>query len=233
MPEIFGAALMGGGSGPAFAAIGVTYPAGATCTCALGDKTFTAPDTSGQALFIVPTAGEWVVTISQDGQEPKSQTVNVIESKAYLVTISFKFYIFNNGLANTQITGGLSHNKTSSDFGGEVTVLISDMIDMSCNSDTSYSTIIFTANKIDITNYETMYCSANVLKNFGAQYFGVIQETSNVTYLDFAARAEIAEGEVALDVSDLSGEYYLALMALNPGSAPKQSEIEISEVSLS
>ena len=89
MPEIFGAALMGGGSGPAFAAIGVTYPEGATCTCSLGSKTLTAPDTSGQALFIVPTAGQWVVTISQSGQEPKSETVAVTESKAYTLDIFF------------------------------------------------------------------------------------------------------------------------------------------------
>lgn len=97
MPEIFGAALMGGGSGPAYAAISVTYPAGATCTCALGSKTFTAPDNSGQALFIVPTAGEWVVSISQSGQQTKSVPVNVTENKAYSITLSFDLLIYQNG----------------------------------------------------------------------------------------------------------------------------------------
>ena len=98
MPEIFGAALMGGGSGPAYAAIGVTYPEGATCTCSLGSKTLTAPDTSGQALFIVPTAGEWVVTISQSGQEPKSETVIVTESKAYMLDIFFAIELYKDGV---------------------------------------------------------------------------------------------------------------------------------------
>lgn len=98
MPEIFGAALMGGGSGPAYAAISVTYPAGATCTCSLGSKTLTAPDTSGQALFIVPTAGQWVVTISQSGQEPKSETVAVTESKAYTLHIFFAVELYKDGV---------------------------------------------------------------------------------------------------------------------------------------
>ena len=108
MPEIFGAALMGGGSGPAYAAIGVTYSAGATCTCALGSKTFTAPDTSGQALFIVPTAGQWVVTISQSGYQPRSQTVDVVENKAYTVELSFALYLYNTGDENSAVTGGWS-----------------------------------------------------------------------------------------------------------------------------
>lgn len=114
MPEIFGAALMGGGSGPAYAAIGVTYPEGATCTCSLGSKTLTAPDTSGQALFIVPTAGQWVVTISQSGQEPKSETVAVTESKAYTLDIFFAVELYKDGVEYVPWTVSVA----SGDYGG-------------------------------------------------------------------------------------------------------------------
>lgn len=112
MPEIFGAALMGGGTGKAFAAIGVTYPAGATCTCSLGSKTLTAPDTSGQALFIVPTAGEWVVTITQDGQEPKSETVTVTESKAYMLDIFFAIELYKDGVEYVPWTVAVASSDT-------------------------------------------------------------------------------------------------------------------------
>ena len=88
MSEIFGAALMGGGSGPAFAAISVTYPAGATCICSLDGKTLTAPDTSGTALFIVPYAGEWIVTAVQ-GNDTATAILNIIEPKAYVVVLDF------------------------------------------------------------------------------------------------------------------------------------------------
>ena len=83
--------------GSVYAVIDTTYPEGATCTCTNGTKTFTAPDTSGQALFIVPTAGEWTVSISQSGQEPKSQTVNVNESKAYVIELIFGLYLYKDG----------------------------------------------------------------------------------------------------------------------------------------
>lgn len=73
---IYGAALMGGGSGPAFAAIGAIYPAGATCTCSYGGKTITAKDTSGNALFLVPEAGEWLIKATSGIQEVEN-TVSI------------------------------------------------------------------------------------------------------------------------------------------------------------
>ena len=66
---IYGAALMGGGSGPAFAAIGAIYPVGAVCTCSYNGQTLTAKDTSGRALFLVPSAGQWLVKATNGGQE--------------------------------------------------------------------------------------------------------------------------------------------------------------------
>lgn len=89
MPEIFGAALMGGGSGPAFAAIGVIYPAGATCTCSYGGKTITAKDTSGRALFLVPSAGQWLVKATNGGQEVEDTVSITTQGQVASVTLAF------------------------------------------------------------------------------------------------------------------------------------------------
>lgn len=147
MPEIFGAALMGGGSGPAYAAIGVTYPAGATCTCALGSKTFTAPDTSGQALFIVPTAGQWVVTISQSGQQPVSQTISVTESKAYVITLVFDLILYDAGDQRVEVTGGWQALQG--------VTFNADSIKLTMSPGNYYATVT-TNNPIDITSFSIL-----------------------------------------------------------------------------
>ena len=60
------------------ATINVTYTEGATCTCTLGDKVLTAPDTTGFYAFTVGAAGTWTVKIEKEGEdEPKSTTVEI------------------------------------------------------------------------------------------------------------------------------------------------------------
>lgn len=94
MPEIFGAALMGGGS--VYAVIDVTYPEGASCTCSNGTRTLKAKDTSGHWLFAIPKAGEWTVNAT-NGTKEKSVTVTVTEEKAYTAALTFELVLFDNG----------------------------------------------------------------------------------------------------------------------------------------
>ena len=89
MPEIFGAALMGGGSGRAYAAIGAIYPAGATCTCSYGGKTIAAKDTSGRALFLVPSAGQWLVKATNGGREVEDTVSITTQGQVVSVTLAF------------------------------------------------------------------------------------------------------------------------------------------------
>lgn len=65
----------GAGTG-AFAAIAVTYPAGATVTVTDGKITYTAPNTNGAALFIIPYAATWTVTAT-DGSQTANETVEI------------------------------------------------------------------------------------------------------------------------------------------------------------
>lgn len=89
MSEIFGAALMGGGSGPAFAAIGAIYPVGAVCTCSYNGQTLTAKDTSGRALFLVPSAGQWLVKATNGGQEVEDTVSITTQGQVASVTLAF------------------------------------------------------------------------------------------------------------------------------------------------
>lgn len=90
MSEIFGIGIMGGGGKTdAFAAIGVTYPEGAICTCSYGTKTLTAKDTSGRALFLVPTAGQWLVKATSQTQEAEDTVSITTQGQVASVTLAF------------------------------------------------------------------------------------------------------------------------------------------------
>lgn len=92
-----------GGIGKAYAAISVTYPSGSVCTCSNGTKTFTAKDTSGKWLFLLPSGGNWTVR-SQDGLDYAAETVTVTErSAAYMVALVYTIYMVRNGVRNAAI----------------------------------------------------------------------------------------------------------------------------------
>ena len=64
------------GGGTPYAAIGGTYPSGSVCTCTNGTLTLTAKDTSGKAIFVIPSAGTWTVT-AVSGSKSTSKTVSI------------------------------------------------------------------------------------------------------------------------------------------------------------
>lgn len=63
----------GGSSADIFAFIRGTYPEGSTCTCSNGSVTLTAADTSGTAVFKVPTYGTWTITSTLSTQSASTQ----------------------------------------------------------------------------------------------------------------------------------------------------------------
>lgn len=70
----------GGGSGSAWAYIGVTYPAGSTCSTTNGSTTLSAQGTSGLYVFQIPepatTPETWTVSCT-NGTKTKSATVSI------------------------------------------------------------------------------------------------------------------------------------------------------------
>ena len=78
-----------GVSSKPYAVIGVTYPSGSTCTCTNGNKTLTAKDTSGKAIFVIPSAGTWTVK-AVSGSKSTSKTVSITaEGQVATVTLAY------------------------------------------------------------------------------------------------------------------------------------------------
>ena len=79
---------IGVGSKP-YAVIGVTYPSGSTCTCTNGSKTLTAKGTGGKAIFVIPSAGTWMVKAVK-GSKSTSKAVSITaEGQVESVTLVY------------------------------------------------------------------------------------------------------------------------------------------------
>lgn len=89
-----------GVSSKPYAVIGVTYPSGSTCTCTNGSKTLTAKDTTGKALFIIPSAGTWTVK-AVSGSKSTNKAVSITaEGQVETVTLAYELVLFNNGVVS-------------------------------------------------------------------------------------------------------------------------------------
>ena len=82
------------GGGTPYAAIGVTYPSGSVCTCTNGTLTLTAKDTSGKAIFVIPSAGTWTVK-AVSGSKSTSKKVSITaEGQVKIVTLAYDYTIY-------------------------------------------------------------------------------------------------------------------------------------------
>ena len=232
-----------GGSGPAFAAISVTYPAGATCTCALGSKTFTAPDTSGQALFIVPTAGEWVVSISQSGQQPVSKTVS-ITTAGQAVTITITFGLIYGGQTSVEFESRAMPLNAQYPASQAPAITNTDeyiQLVMPAGPSQSYISGIYVAtNKIDLSDAEKL----QVVVDYNSQNTGITQlvvwsqlgqytndnQIARTDLGDYSSNPAVGSGTFELDLSGVSGEQYVGFACFggpNYGSTTKIYSLEV------
>ena len=115
------------GEAAPYAVIGVTYPSGSTCTCTNGSKTLTAKDTSGKAIFVIPSAGTWTVKAVKGSQSASKAVSITAEGQIATVTLTYDLYIFKSGSGLTsgysvEGSGNVSKNSISwsgsSDSGG-------------------------------------------------------------------------------------------------------------------
>lgn len=185
----------GGGSGKLFAAIGVTYPAGSTCTCTNGSKTLKAKTTSGQCVFPIPEAGTWIVTAT-DGSGTASKTVEITaEGQTEKVTLEYYLTLFDNGEYH-ELTGGWTKISGSE-------LVASWVCDSNLQADKVH-VYAKTNNAIDVTNYKTLY--AEITDKWAKNAYGVI----NQVYVGSATvSAEV--GTVSIDISAMTGSYEIGL----------------------
>ena len=140
----------GGGTSKVYAAIGVSYPEGSTCTCTDGAKTLKLKNTSGQGIFLIPYAATWAVTAT-DGTNTKSQSVE-ITSEGQSISVNIVYWdgtIYDSGNEYTAQTGGWTCVTT----GGDAAATKTNnqlFVSVSQTSSTAYAR---TANKISLTGF--------------------------------------------------------------------------------
>lgn len=231
-----------GGGTKLFAAIGVTYPEGSTCTCTGEGKTLTAKTTTGQWVFPVPKAGTYTVTAT-DGTNTKSQSVS-ITTEGQLESVELSYWdgeLFVDGNAYSDITGGF---EVANWIG--LNWFEADIEDESSGSylQASYTGKsaggLFTANKIDVTSYNTLTCvfdpeSTFVNNSSAFQAYVAVSDSVGGTIKDPFASVFVTYAQtnskisVDLDISDLTGSYHLGFASFN---ARQESMIRVTELRL-
>lgn len=223
------------GGGIPYAIIGVTYPAGSVCTCTNGTRTLTAKDTSGKAMFVIPSAGTWTVK-AVSGDKTASSAVEITAEGQIETMVLVHDLILFDGTDNTAVTGGL---KLQVGNGGSAVVTNAPIADGKIAFYKSAAFVgVYPANKADITKYSTLYvdlhCGASlqyvacagIIHSWASIKEAMDSGASGASY--FAARQDFVKGEnsLAIPVDSLSGEQQFLLMYF----APNGGDFSISNI---
>lgn len=202
-----------------YAVIRVTYPSGSTCTCTNGSKTLTAKDTSGKALFVIPSAGTWTVT-AVSGSKSTSKAVSITaEGQVETVELTYGLYIFKNG---SGLTSGYSIKSNSNSMISAPTVS-DDTISWSGNS-SSGGVAFYIDPAVALSGYTKLCVDFECSYNYGGNYgmgFGVgtdaatglmITNTSWTAKVTSVAQGTIARNTVQCDISALTDSEYIKVV---------------------
>lgn len=195
-----------------YAAIGVTYPSGSTCTCTNGSTTLTAKDTTGKAMFIIPTKGTWTVKAVK-GSNSASKAVSITaDGQVETVELTYELYIFKSGAGLTagySIEGGGTVSNDSISWNG---------------SSNSGGISMYIKPAVALNGYTKLCVDFECSYNWGGDYgmgFGVgtdaasasmITNTNWTAKVTSTARGEIARNTVQCDVSALTDSEYIKIV---------------------
>ena len=204
------------GGGIPYAIIGVTYPSGSTCTCTNGTRTLTAKDTTGKAMFVIPSAGTWTVKAVKGSQSASKAVKITAEGQVETVELTYDLILFD-GTDNTDVTGGLKLQVGTHDSavvssapisGGKITF-----------NKTGYVGV-YPAKKADITKYSTLRVELNFpVDSLYVALAGIIstdatpQEAINAGVGKYVAYQDLVKGanSLAIPVDKFSGSYQFLL----------------------
>lgn len=200
-----------------YAVIGVTYPSGSTVTCTNGSKTLTAKDTTGKAIFVIPSAGTWTVT-AVSGSKSTSKTVSITaEGQVEIVEMTYGLYIFKNG---SGLTSGYSIKSNSIISAPTVS---GDTISWSGDS-SSGGVAFYIDPAVALSGYTKLCVDFECSYNYGGTYgmgFGVgtdaatsltITNTSWTAKVTSTAQGIIARNTVQCDISALTDSEYIKIV---------------------
>ena len=201
------------GGGTPYAAIGVTYPSGSVCTCTNGTLTLTAKDTTGKAIFVIPSAGTWTVK-AVSGSKSTSKTVSITaEGQVATVTLTYELYIFKSG-------SGLTAGYSVAGSGGNVS-----NANISWSGDSSSGGIsMYIKPAVMLKDYTKLCVDFECSYNYGGNYgmgFGVgtdaeaamrISWTNWTAKVTSTAQGAIARNTVQCDISALTDSEYIKIV---------------------
>ena len=201
------------GEAAPYAVIGVTYPSGSTCTCTNGSKTLTAKDTSGKAIFVIPSAGTWTVKAVKGSQSASKAVSITAEGQIATVTLTYRLYIFKNG-------SGLTAGYSVAGTGGNVS-----NANISWSGDSSSGGIsMYIKPAVMLKDYTKLCVDFECSYNNGGNYgmgFGVgkdaaassmITNTSWTAKVTSTAQGAIARNTVQCDISALTDSEYIKIV---------------------
>lgn len=220
------------------ATISITYPAKSTCVVKNSSGTTVASNTNTGSsaktwTATVSAAGTYtVIATATDGSgKTKSTTVSITATgQSKSVELNYLTYYYNKGDQCTEITGGWG--KTGS--GGSLTFNAASMI-LVANSYQNF-TDASTSNKINLTDIKTLYFTLKSSTTYPTGYpkvgvsnqdnpssagSGVSQWIASKT---LSASSEFAQ--VSLDVSGLTGSYYIVVGGFQGDSGGTTIEVE-------
>lgn len=194
------------GGGIPYAVIGVTYPSGSVCTCTSGTLTLKAKDTTGKALFVIPSAGTWTVKAVKGSQSASEAVKITTEGQVKTVELAYDYIIFSNetGLNSVYSDGGGGAAVTvSTDSSGKKILTFP-------TGGGQYGTMAYIKPSIDLTKYATLKISGYA---GGNRRFCVWSQTPNSYNTGIVASVTMSAGSsprsYTIDVSNLSGNCYL------------------------
>lgn len=199
------------GGGTPYAVIGVTYPAGAVCTCTNGSLTLTAKDTGGRALFAIPEAGTWTVKAVK-GSQTKSQTVSITaEGQVENVTLNYTLEVYNAGTFGSDRSGKKFSAGTRTDY---------NSITQNANSlkwwcDANTNNLFYISPNINPDGFSTLKIKITESNMNGAGQFGLAAGNTNANN-DYVANVSFnsftGAKTLSVDISKVkSAKYYIKL----------------------
>ena len=237
MSEIYGIPLISGGGGvKLFAVISVTYPAGSVCTCTKGTKSYKAKNTSGLALFAVPETGDWTVSCT-DGTQTASKTVSIsAEGQSVNIELSYAILLFKDGNQNPDVTGGWTQGDKWWFDGNYAVIDATIAADIICDITYPQQASARTVKPIDLTKWRTLTAALDISRKANATINTIcgiaISSATSGWYNNRAASAEYIKknynGIATLDVSKLSGNYYIYVYGGIDSCIIKANSIKLS-----
>lgn len=215
-----------------YAIISVTYPSGSVCTCTNGTLTLTAKDTSGKALFVIPSAGTWTVKAVKGSQSASKAVSITAEGQVEIVTLTYELILFDNG-----IIGDVKWDASKVDDTTYCTNSVADVIRL---AGIVYDNgLVFVApsatrgisSAIDLTNYNKVNVRVkHVLSNTGTAKFYV--GTSALGNQIATANIALTDGQISsLDISSVTESKYISIyVAPTNGSYGNKIDVEFDKV---